>query len=143
MQKYFEPAGWFELGHDICSWEKSEDNLWRPIVGGGCWIWDPPPAAAYKVAEQIRIARHQRQISYHIFVCPRLLTLMWRAQLHKSAPNFGERRSTNLWFLHCTCLCFTTNLGFKEEQNCKILVGFWRDKNYWKTKIHRLCLSSF
>ena len=80
-----EPEGWFELGHDICSWEKSEEEIWRPIIGGGCWIWDPPPVAAYKVAEQIRIARHKRQTSSHIFVCPRLLTSMWRAQLHKSA----------------------------------------------------------
>ena len=79
------PEDWFEKGHDIVDWTKSEENLWRPVIQSSCWIWDPPPAAAYKAAEQTRIARHKRQSSVHIFICSRLLTSMWRAQLHKSA----------------------------------------------------------
>jgi len=88
------PEGWFEKGHDINEWEKGLDNLWRPIIASGCWIWDPSPAAAYKAAEQIRIARHKRNNSIHIFVCPRLMTAMWRAQLHKSADLVMEIPST-------------------------------------------------
>ena len=79
------PEGWFGKGHDIDGWKKDEANLWKPIISSGCCAWDPAPAVAYKAAEQIRISRHKRQSSTHVFICPRLLTSMWRGQLHKSA----------------------------------------------------------
>ena len=59
-----EPCDWFEKGHDIQEWDKGADNLRRPKVKSSCWIRDPPPAAAYKAAEQIRIAHHKREIQY-------------------------------------------------------------------------------
>ena len=92
------PNDWFEKGHDISNWNKGDDKLWRPIIKSGFWVWDPPPAAAYKAAEQIRIARHKRQSSVHLFMCPRLLTSMWRGQLHKSADLVMEiPPNTTFW----------------------------------------------
>ena len=92
------PNDWFEKGHDISNWNKGDDNLWRPIIKSEFWVWDPPPAAAYKAAEQIRIARHKRQSSVHLFMCPRLLTSMWRGQLHKSADLVMEiPPNTTFW----------------------------------------------
>ena len=92
------PEGWFERGHDIYEWEKNEANLWKPIIKSGFYVWDPAPAAAYKAAEQIRIGRHKRQKSIHVFICPRLLTSMWRGQLHKSADLVMEVPAcTSFW----------------------------------------------
>lgn len=56
-----------------------------PKIRSGCYAWTPAPTSAYKAIEQLRIARHKRQKSSHIFVCPRLFTCNWRAQLHKTA----------------------------------------------------------
>ena len=58
----------------------------------------PPPAAAYKAVEQLRIARHKRFKSIHMFLCPRLFTSQWRAQLHKSADMIFEiPPTTEFW----------------------------------------------
>jgi hypothetical protein len=46
---------------------------------------DPTPAAADVALEQLRQACHKRQDSFHIFVCPKLLTLRWQKQLYKAA----------------------------------------------------------
>ena len=74
----------FERGYDICGWKKSE-ALWVPKIRNGIYTWMPVPTAAYKAIEQLQIARHKRQKSTHLFVCPRLFTYNWRAQLHKTA----------------------------------------------------------
>lgn len=80
---------WFERGHDIYEWTKSEAR-WIPKIRNGIYTWLPAPAAAYKAIEQLRIARHKRQKSTHIFLCPRLFTCNWRAQLHKTADLIFE-----------------------------------------------------
>ena len=69
-----------------------------PVIESGYYVWSPPPAAAYKALEQLRIARHKRLKSTHIFLCPRLFTSQWRAQLHKSADLIFEvPPSTPYW----------------------------------------------
>ena len=48
--------------------------------------------------EQLRIARHKRLKSTHIFLCPHLFTSQWRSQLHKSADLVFEiPPSTQFW----------------------------------------------
>ena len=95
---YLSPSDWFEKGHDIQGWNKSNENKWMPVIESGYYVWSPPPAAAYKALEQLRIARHKRLKSTQIFLCPRLSTSQWRAQLHKSADLIFEvPPSTPYW----------------------------------------------
>ena len=61
------------------------EGLKHPIVKSGTWIWAPAPAAADAALEELRKARHKRQDSLHVFVCPRLLAPRWRKLLHKAA----------------------------------------------------------
>lgn len=80
-----EPEDWFEKGQDVHGWIKSVEHKWMPVTKQGIYIWSPPPAAAYKAAEQLRISRHKRLKSTHVFMCPRLFASQRRSQLHKSA----------------------------------------------------------
>ena len=84
LDAILEHQDWFELGHDIVGRCKPE-SLWIPKIRSNLCVWCPPPAAAYKAMEQLRIARHKRQASTHIFIAPRLLTSMWGSNLHKAA----------------------------------------------------------
>ena len=95
--KFLNLEDWFELGNDIVGWVKP-DVLWIPQIKTNFCIWSPPPAAAYKAIEQLRIARHKRQFSTHLFICPRLFTSMWRSHLHKSADLILEiPAKTTFW----------------------------------------------
>ena len=87
---YLTHDDWFEKGHDVHDWMKSAENKWAPVIKSGTSVWRPPPAAAYKALEQLRIARHKRTKSVHIFLCPRLFTSQWRSQLHKSVDLIFE-----------------------------------------------------
>ena len=82
---HLQPADWFERSHDIAGWKMGQDNFERPRIKRGCYLWTPPPAAADVALEQLRQARHKRQDSFHIFVCPKLLTPRWQKQLYKAA----------------------------------------------------------
>ena len=82
--RYLTPNDWFELGHDVISWSR-RDILWHPKTRTNVCVWTPAPASAYKAVEQLRIARHKRQASTHVFITPRLLTCMWRSNIHKVA----------------------------------------------------------
>ena len=79
------PEGWFERGHDLDGGEKNCDGMWIPKYRDGVYIWAPPPAAAEAALEQLRKARHKRQNSTHVFVCPRLMTPYWAKHLNRSA----------------------------------------------------------
>jgi hypothetical protein len=49
-------------------------------------VWAPPPFAADAVAlAELRKARIKRQGFAHVFVCPRLCTLLWMKQLYKAS----------------------------------------------------------
>ena len=80
-----EPEGWFDRGHDLSGGELNVDGMWMPVYKKGVFIWAPPPAAAEAALEQLRKARHKRQESAHIFVCPRLMTPYWAKHLNRSA----------------------------------------------------------
>ena len=80
-----QPEGWFERGHDICGSSQNIDGMWIPRYKPAMFIWAPPPAAARTALVELRQARHKRQQSLHIFVCPRLMWQEWRRHLFKSA----------------------------------------------------------
>ena len=82
---HLQPSDWFERGHDIVGWKMGHDNFKRPRISRGCYLWTPPPAAADVALEQLRQARHKRQDSFHIFVCPKLMTPCWQKQLYKAS----------------------------------------------------------
>ena len=79
----FTPVEWFGKGQDICGGETNEYELWCPSLKSGKWIWAPPPGAAKMAMEQLRLARLKRTESTHVFVCPKLLSPMWRRHLYK------------------------------------------------------------
>ena len=80
-----KPEGWFEQGHDIIGGAKNSDQVWMPEYKNGNYIWAPPPAAADVCIDELRKARHKRQESTHLFVCPRIMAPSWRRQMHRSA----------------------------------------------------------
>jgi len=54
---------------------KTSEGSKTVVTDIGGLEWDhvtPPPAAADVALEQLRQARHKRQDSFHIFVCPKL-----------------------------------------------------------------------
>jgi len=51
----------------------------------GSWIWCPPPALAKIAVEQMCEVKHVFPQSRHIFICPSLMTGVWRKQLGKIA----------------------------------------------------------
>ena len=79
------PADWFEKGHDIHGYTHNLDGIQVPIVSSGTYIWAPPPAAADVAIQELRKARHKRQNSTHVFICPRLMKPMWFKQAFKAS----------------------------------------------------------
>lgn len=51
----------------------------------GNYIWAPPPCVALQCLEELRKARHKRQVSAHVFICPRIMNTAWQRHLYKSA----------------------------------------------------------
>jgi hypothetical protein len=65
------PEEWFTTGHDVVGEAKDAGGIWIPQFAAGVRLWVPPPAVADVAIEQMRFARHRRQNSMHIFICPR------------------------------------------------------------------------
>lgn len=76
---------WYTKGQDIEGGEVNREEIWMPTYGTGVRLWAPPPAAALTAVEEMRRARHKRQKSTHIVVCPRLMTYLWLRPLLKEA----------------------------------------------------------
>lgn len=76
---------WFWAGHDIVGGEENVDGQWVPVYVTGQHVWAPPPCVAERCLEELRKARHKRQSSTHVFVCPRIMTVDWQRHLYKSA----------------------------------------------------------
>ena len=79
------PSDWFVRGHNIIGYEKNIDGITVPITQKGTYIWSPPPAAADVAIQELRRARHKRQQSVHVFVCPRLMKPLWFKQAFKAS----------------------------------------------------------
>lgn len=76
---------WFWRGQDIIGGTANVDRQWVPEYATGQYIWAPPPCIAVRCIEELRRARHKRQTSTHVFVCPRIMTVEWQKHLYRSA----------------------------------------------------------
>ena len=85
-----KPADWFDRGHDFSGSDSNADGYWMPQYKKGTFLWSPPPGVARFAVEELRQARHKRQNSFHIFVCPRLLFEEWRRHHFKGADLYFE-----------------------------------------------------
>jgi hypothetical protein len=102
---------WYVLGHDIVGGTCNSDGVWVPTYRAGNFIWAPPPCVAQQCLEELRKARHKRQVSAHVFVCPRIMNSVWQKHLYKSAD-----------------LVITISPGhpqWGEDQHEPLLVGFY------------------
>lgn len=80
-----QPEDWYVRGHDIRGGRCNSDGVWIPTYKTGRYIWAPPPCVAAQCLEELRKARHKRQCSSHIFVCPRVMATTWQRSLYRSA----------------------------------------------------------
>lgn len=83
-----QPLREIVLGWCPGTWKYAETEDWFHEVfqhPEGKWIWAPPPAIARIAVEQACEAKHIFPKSMHIFICPALMTGVWRKQLLKLA----------------------------------------------------------
>lgn len=79
------PEDWYGKGHGILGGTRNPDGLWVPTIANPkthMFLWAPPPAAADVAVEQLGLSRHKRPDFLHIFICPRLMTHLWRKRLY-------------------------------------------------------------
>jgi hypothetical protein len=78
---------WFGRGHGLQGGAKNSEGLWIPEESKERWyLWMPPPAIADVALDELLISRHKRPHLNHVFICPRLMTQLWRKKLHKVEP---------------------------------------------------------
>jgi hypothetical protein len=83
---FLSPKDWFNVAHDINGWKAGWDGFPRPVLSkGSVIVWSPPPFVADVALTELRKARIKRQLSSHIFICPRLCTSLWIRQLFKAS----------------------------------------------------------
>ena len=64
---------------------KNVDGMEVPVRSSDdTFLWAPAPAIADIALEYLRTSIHRRPESYHIFVCPKLMTYKWRKNLLKT-----------------------------------------------------------
>lgn len=89
VSEWFGPAEhlkthqWYERAHDISGWKQMGRMRWFPKIKRGRFVWTPPPALADVSLEELRRARLKRQESYHVWMCPRLMTPRFRRAMYK------------------------------------------------------------
>ena len=76
---------WYTLGHGVCGGNQNAEKVWIPTYNKSCKIWAQAPAAAYETMAELVRARHMNPYVSHVFICPRLMTNLWRKQLMKTA----------------------------------------------------------
>ena len=75
---------WYERGHGWHGGAKNDEGIWVPTETTEEWfLWTPPPVIADAALDEMLTSRHKRSHLNHIFVCPRLMTQLWRKKLHK------------------------------------------------------------
>ena len=82
------PRDWFFAGQGLGLGRRNLDGVWQPqsvFSSLAVSLWTPPPGAADAAVEQLAFSRHKRPGLAHIFICPRLMTHLWRKRLHKTA----------------------------------------------------------
>lgn len=63
------PADWFCRGHDLDFGYYDSEGFWRNRIKKGVYLWEPPPAAADAISEELRKARLKHTESSHFFYC--------------------------------------------------------------------------
>jgi hypothetical protein len=87
--KTLTPFEWYFTGHGVVNGSGNSDGVWLPGTlprsQTTVFIWAPAPAAADAAIEQLAYSRHKRPWLWHVFLCPRLMTNLWRKRLLKIA----------------------------------------------------------
>jgi hypothetical protein len=135
-----DPEGWFERGQGIQGYRRDSSGRLSPHYSEGTFLWCPPPAAAQVAAEELRRSRHKREHSCHVFVCPRLMTNLWRKLVLKEADFVFEvpvgasvwRRDMHEPLLIAVCLPFIPHSPWKLS-NTPVLLGMARKlRSVWQ-----------
>ena len=86
---------------DGIKWKLAEVKDWFHEVfldPEGSWIWAPPPVLAKVAVEQMCEVKHLFPRSKHLFLCPSIMTGVWRKQLGKAADcQFSLINGCKLW----------------------------------------------
>jgi hypothetical protein len=86
-----EPEDWYSKGHGLQGGSKNAEGIWIPKESSDRWyLWMPPPAIADAALDELTTSRHKRSHLNHVFLCPRLMTQLWRKKLHKVADLIVE-----------------------------------------------------
>jgi hypothetical protein len=109
--KLLTPEEWFDVGHDITGGTRNCDGVWVPTYGTGNFVWAPPPCVASQCLEELRKARHKRQASTHVFLCPRIMNHYWQRHLYRSADMVVQ--------------IFPGHSCWNKDQHEPLLVGFY------------------
>jgi hypothetical protein len=128
-----DPEGWFERGQGIKDYTRDETGRLLPGYLQGTFLWSPAPAAAAIAAEELRRSRHKREGCCHVFVCPRLMTNLWRKLVLKEADFVFEvpvgrdiwKREMHEPLLIAVCLPFISHSPWKLA-NTPALLGLAR-----------------
>ena len=68
------------------SWTRTNPDDWfDKIFEKGNFVWTPPPCIADAAVDQLCDSTHIRPENGHIFVCPALMSYLWRKKLRKVA----------------------------------------------------------
>ena len=77
----------------------SPEDWFLPHANPEIHVWVPPPAAADAAVERLRISRHMRPNTMHLFIVPRLMTGRWRKQLGKASDFYFRLMDEDTWDL--------------------------------------------
>lgn len=135
---------WFDRGHDVIGGRNNTDGMWIPKFGARrmLHLWAPPPALALLAIEELRKARHKRQLATHIFVCPRLLTVRWRRLLNKAGDVVLEiPASWEFWpatmfepLILCIVLPFSTRSPWQMQRAPEVVALERQLQVMWKNE---------
>ena len=129
--------GWCVNTEGRSRWELTEPKDWFHKVFQdpvGSWIWCPPPAIAKVAVEQMCEVKHLFPESQHLFVCPAIITGVWRKQLMKLADagitmSAGNETWTRKMFEPLTIALIARPLPHSPWKRGRTpLVERWKDK---------------
>jgi hypothetical protein len=135
------PKDWFLRGQGLDSF--AIDSKGRNVASyrTGIFLWCPPPVVADVAAEEMRRSRHKRETSFHVFVCPRLMTNLWRKLVLKEVDFYFEVPvGSSVWGSHMheplligVCLPFIAHRPWKLGHTPKLL-GLARElRHVWES----------
>jgi hypothetical protein len=80
------PEGWYTTGQGWGAGSYTPDGYWYPVPSEArAFFWAPAPAAASAAVDALALSRFKRPSLLHVFLCPRLMTNLWRKKLFKVA----------------------------------------------------------